>query len=540
MRVGYPRSMDEAAPPGRAIPSAASRPAARWALSALQALLLLAAPSFAAAQTTIELVPERVLQYDPPLGGDTAIQTFDSGPGLDLYFTQRVGRDTHLSRCTRTADDTCVQQDTVVLPDFGHGESLEVFEMDGGIFAWVGSATTDDHPYWSQEISLIEYLPAPPGSTRASHRVVGTLTDLASVAPGYSGAGRRSAVAVADEDDRLALRIQVGPTGSSSYYGVYRTRELRQRLMDAPGGRLPISDASDLRVSQFREPYRPHGSFQGFDIRGVGSGNKYLYLFGGGGGDEAPTIYRFLYTNGGNTTHDRTYIIRGGYVGTLEAEGVKSEADPSLGGHLRVQLGLKATRTDADGRLQFRLYRFAENGEDSPPALPSAPTCASRDRVLTAHWSEPDDNGSSITEYEAKIRNRSTGETATESVGTAREASFTPDPEDRGIDHDWQIRARNAAGWSSWSPWSSTCAVPDPADAGTRAEDGGHSADAGTAPGDAGHSADAGTDADDAGLDPSMSGHGCACRAGTHGGSPARGWLVLILLGLACRRRRSS
>ncbi|GAA1499233.1 hypothetical protein GCM10009628_42380 [Paeniglutamicibacter kerguelensis] len=157
----------------------------------------------------------------------------------------------------------------------------------------------------------------------------------------------------------MALRVQVGATGSISYYGIYRTAALTALMKKAPGQKLSMSNAKGLMVSRFKEPARPHNSFQGFDIKGVGTNKKFLYVFGGQPG-QAPTIYRFGYTNGGKLTQDRTYVVKGAHVGTPEAEGVKVEADPTSGGKERVQISLNPPARDKAGRKMFRLYRFAE------------------------------------------------------------------------------------------------------------------------------------------------------------------------------------
>lgn len=311
----------------------------------------------ASAVTTKSITPDRIFQF-APTAKNNAMQNFDNGAGTDVYFTQRIGADTLLSRCSRTST-SCTQRDSVTLPGYGHGESLEVFTEGGKTYAWVGSSNAGGTSYFSKDISLIEYIKAPSGSNKASYKRIGTLTGLASIAPGHSGAGKRSAVAIADGSDRLAIRVQVGDTGSSSYYGVYKLDALKKRLMADADKNLPISQAKDLMVSQFKEPGRPHGSFQGFDIKGVGADSKYLYVYGGQSG-QAPTIYRYLYTNGGNTTHDRTYVMKGAYIGSLEAEGIKVEKDPTAGGAFRVNVSFNPTKVDDNGKKMFRLYKFAE------------------------------------------------------------------------------------------------------------------------------------------------------------------------------------
>ncbi len=275
------------------------------------------------------------------LPGTTAVQNFDQFGDGQAFVTQRVGTDTVLSRCVFAAR-TCARVDGVVLTGYGHGESLEAYVQDGRILLWVGSRAGPASPYWSTRVSLIEYHPAA-GGQPASFTWLGSLNGLAAVAAGYSGEGIRVAVALADGDDRIALRVQVGATGSYSHYGVFDTSALTAAMLGASGHQLSIASVltnADITKSRFKEPSRPHNSFQGFDIVGVGSGNKYLYIYGGGDGQK-PTIYTFLYTNGGNTTQGPTYTVDG--VGLVEAEGIKVEPDPLGGGQRRIMVGVNGT-----------------------------------------------------------------------------------------------------------------------------------------------------------------------------------------------------
>ena len=333
----------------------------RFAAAVLAFLFVVSSAPGSASAAVIKrsITPVRLVLFEPPVD-DRVLQAFDNGGGTDVFFTQQVGSSTRLSRCSRTTAGKCVQRDSVMLPNYGHGESLEVFTKNGRTYAWVGSGAAPIPPFYpSRNISLVEYIKAPSGSKKATYRRVGTLTNLAAVAPGKSGMPYGSSVALADGTNRLALRVRVVASMSSTYYGIYKTGALIERMKKSPGQRLSISKASDLRVTRFKEPTRPYNSFQGFDIKGAGTSTKFIYLFGGATG-QTPMIYRFIYSNDGNIRHDRTYNITGSFIGTNEAEGVKVEADPSIGGKMRVQIGINPKARDAANRKMYRLYRFAE------------------------------------------------------------------------------------------------------------------------------------------------------------------------------------
>ncbi|MGL3806053.1 hypothetical protein ACSYDW_08145 [Paeniglutamicibacter sp. R2-26] len=333
----------------------------RVASSVLVFLFMAAsAPGFAATPVVLRTVtPEKAIRFGPPVS-DRVIQSFDFGAGTDVFFVQPSGADTVLSRCSRNPSGGCTQRDSVRLPGYGHGESLEVYSSNGRTYAWLGSETGQTPPFYhSRSISLIEYVKAPAGSKKASYRRIGTIINLAAVAPGKTGPAVRSAVALADGGNRLAIRVQLGGFRSTTYYGIYRTSELTSLMKRAQGQKLSIANAKNLLVSQFTEPVSPNNSFQGFDINGIGTTTKNLYVFGGYTG-QAPTIYRYTWTNGGRATHVRTYVLRGPFADGIEAEGIKAEADPTSGGKTRLQIGLVPTERDADNRKIFRLFRFAE------------------------------------------------------------------------------------------------------------------------------------------------------------------------------------
>ncbi|MBP2387716.1 hypothetical protein [Paeniglutamicibacter kerguelensis] len=346
-------------------------------------LLLLFAVAFPpagalAASPKCALAPESALRLNPPKS-NRAIQSFDYGPGGNVYFMQPSRNDTRLSRCFRTSAGKCVQRDSVKLPRFGHGESLEVYSKKGRTYAWVGSGARKTPPrYHSRTISLIEYIKAPKGSKKASYRRVGTLTDLASIVPGKSGAAARSAVALSDKQGRLAIRVQLGGPRSAAYYGIYKTAALTALMKKAPGNKLPIAKAKKLMVSQFKEPKTSKKAFQGFDIKGDGAKLKHLYVFRGYVG-QTPTIYLYSWRNGGEVAKRGKRVIESKSTAGFEAEGIKVEADPMDTGGVHVQIGFNPTRRDSKDRRIFRLYRLAESASGLKAGAAVLPPCPAAD-----------------------------------------------------------------------------------------------------------------------------------------------------------------
>lgn len=331
-----------------------------------------------AAVPKCSLAPESTLRLDPPKS-NRAIQSFDYGTDGDVYFMQPSRKNTRLSRCSRTADGVCEQRDSVMLRGFGHGESLEVYTKKGRTYAWVGSGALNKPPrYHSRTISLIEYINAPAGSKKASYRRVGTLTGLAAVAPGESGPAARSAVALADGQDRLAIRVQLGGPRSAAYYGIYETAALTALMRKAPGRKLSIAKAEKLMVAQFKEPKTSKKAFQGFDIKDDGAASKYLYIFRGYVG-QTPTIYLESWRDGGEVAREGIYVMKGKAIAGLEAEGIKVEADQMGEEAVHVQVGFKPSQRDHDNRRIFRMYQLEKYAPGLKKGAPVLPPCPAED-----------------------------------------------------------------------------------------------------------------------------------------------------------------
>ena len=93
------------------------------------------------------------------------------------------------------------------------------------------------------------------------------------------------------------------------------------------------------------------------------------------------------------------------------------------------------------------------------PDGPGPPAGTRGSTVVDLTWNEPNLNGAPILEYEVRINPGGT----TTSVGTGTSYSWASLP--NGVAVTFDVRGRNKAGWSDWSPQSSPvtpCGVPDP------------------------------------------------------------------------------
>ncbi|GAF24573.1 hypothetical protein JCM19047_4489 [Bacillus sp. JCM 19047] len=186
---------------------------------------------------------DRAFQYEG-LKSKRAIQTFDYGNKNEVFVTQRVDATTILSRC-EVSGATCNVKDYVELQNFGHGESLEVVKENGKTFIWIGNtANSEISQKWSTDVSLIEYKVNPSKATGAEVINVKTIKGLEKVAPNVKGKAYRTAVAIADDSNRMAFRVQIGPAAKDTYYAIYKTSEVTKALRNSPKNTLNIQDIS--------------------------------------------------------------------------------------------------------------------------------------------------------------------------------------------------------------------------------------------------------------------------------------------------------
>lgn len=107
--------------------------------------------------------------------------------------------------------------------------------------------------------------------------------------------------------------------------------------LNTSGNTLTLTSLASYRKSIFwisEDEGNPKGSFQGEEISGVGSGNKMLYIAGGGVGDDCG-INQFKYTNGNNFSLECQYIVKNttapanDFIRNAEIEGIKIYTESS-------------------------------------------------------------------------------------------------------------------------------------------------------------------------------------------------------------------
>ncbi|MEG2195104.1 MAG: helveticin J family class III bacteriocin [Terrisporobacter sp.] len=287
------------------------------------------------------------------------IQNFDYASENEIFVTQSKKRHTYLCRCI-ICKGKAHMMDYIRLANYGHGESIEVIKDKDKTYIWLGNrANESPNPngkfyYWSQDISRIEYVVDSSCSTGARIGEIKTITNIENISTRPKGLSFRSSLAIADGCNRICFRTQIDNSSRSTYYGVYKLDEINDKLNSTSVTKIDIKNFKKSQVSYLTDLKCPNKSFQGFDITGAGSANKFIYIYGGGEG-QTPTIYKYSYTNDGNCNHEKTIKIKGSCVGKLEAEGIKVENNQNI------FISFKPPKDNNGKRKPFRVYSFKEN-----------------------------------------------------------------------------------------------------------------------------------------------------------------------------------
>lgn len=239
-------------------------------------------------------------------------QNFSRYGSTDTFFiTQHDGADTYLIRCTLSSG-ILTAQDFCILPGYGHGESVEVTGYNSATSTytvWIGSDynVSSGNYYWSKNISRVNYTVT--GNDQASTTRVEISNILGAI--NESGSSNRSAVCVAENDNRICLCTQKNNDDGNWFYIVYALSDLNAALNQLQSGASCSLSSLNLTIKSafsLTDTSLPNGSFQAIDNDGVGANNKFLFIAGGSSNNNAK-IDQYLYTNGGNINKVNQYIF---------------------------------------------------------------------------------------------------------------------------------------------------------------------------------------------------------------------------------------
>lgn len=244
---------------------------------------------------------------------NTVVQNFAYSDDMsELYVSQNQDGNTYISRCIPSGNVAAVK-DYIVINSGGIGESLDVdTSIAGTTYLWTGGGPVYGSDYYSTTVTRLCYTPNASSATGASYTAVtvnGAQYASSTGAALDSTSVKRVAVSnTSTSDNRIVFRTQF--TSNDIYYTVYTTSLLNQAINTAGGSSYSLKSAASLVKSSFLLNNKPYGSFQGFEADGVGTDAKFLYMVGGTGSKmNLPLIYKYLYTNGGNTTLSAAYRI---------------------------------------------------------------------------------------------------------------------------------------------------------------------------------------------------------------------------------------
>ena len=113
---------------------------------------------------------------------------------------------------------------------------------------------------------------------------------------------------------------------------------------------------------------------------------------------------------------------------------------------VEVRSGAGARELEAEQTFMVRV-----TDEREPPGIPEAPTFSGETaESMTVHWSEPENTGPAITDYDVRYREKDTGR-FTDGRHEGPGLSLTLDDLEPGTAYEVQVRATNDEGTSDWS-----------------------------------------------------------------------------------------
>lgn len=218
-----------------------------------------------------------------------------------LYVTQRHNEldgggieSTILSRCKIDEEKkTATVVDSMILTDFGHGQTLDGYEHNGKTYFWTTcKANTEYDNCWGLQVGRIEYQP---GAKINAYTDIARFSDLAyaNKKGDEFGSVKRVDAALSTNGEKMLFWVQ--RTDNAIQYSIYRT--------DVLNAYLDVVDLLDLKYVSFKDNYilqaacqssfsqdtteavLPNGSQQGVELSDDGK----IYIAGGNVG-EIPEI----------------------------------------------------------------------------------------------------------------------------------------------------------------------------------------------------------------------------------------------------------
>ena len=131
---------------------------------------------------------------------------------------------------------------------------------------------------------------------------------------------------------------------------------------------------------------------------------------------------------------------------TASSDPVSGAGDNEYVVRVEVRSGTGARELEAEQTFTVRV-----TDEREPPGVPEAPTFSGETaESMTVNWSEPDNTGPPITDYDVQYREKGTGR-FTDGVHEGPGFSLTLDDLEPGTAYEVQVRATNDEGASDWS-----------------------------------------------------------------------------------------
>ena len=197
-----------------------------------------------------------------------------------------------LSKC-KISNGLAIHESHMLLKNFGHTETLEMYRYDGSEYFWIGCNANHAKAHrfpWSVDVGRIEYVP----NTTIESDSVFRLAGLVNADETGSSFGRIRRVESALTTDNKRVLFWIQNTSGQIRYSMYDFMQINDALSGISGEKPYIEcNVEEIkkawlytREEKGKRRFRPNNSLQGIEISdGTTYTDHLIYVSGGAKGD---------------------------------------------------------------------------------------------------------------------------------------------------------------------------------------------------------------------------------------------------------------
>lgn len=244
-----------------------------------------------------------------------------------IYVIQRIGSDSHLSRCLINGS-TATYQDHMTLKNFGHGQTLEWFEHNSKAYFWVTCKANEAYKFkWGTQIGRIQYK----AKGSVDYTEIPRFSHMSYANKSGTSIGEVKRVDAALSSDRKKVFFWVMDNTGEIQYSFYNAEKLNAELDKKESEESKFVPCTSSAVKSacygsFRQSgsnrVLPNDSCQGLEF----SDGDSIYIIGGAAGQK-PGIAKLT---GSGSSYKYSCLVtatHNNFGGNAESEGIQLKGD---------------------------------------------------------------------------------------------------------------------------------------------------------------------------------------------------------------------